>query len=473
MLSTVIGAFCIILYIGALLYGVLNMYSSITERRVLADREFDDLADLAVAAGVLGFMDEKFIQTIQDAINGSETILGVVISGSKGEFAFERERGTVISWVNNSPRFVSRFGITKPTSLPLRIEGQRNVNIQTVSSYLDYEFCIEILKRTLLVALIALALSFFTLLMGALFKRNAGYAGGLRARWGRGLSGGAGQDGRKKKAGRKKDGKPAAEESPDDIVDAALDGEPDDTQGDILDDMDDEAEMEEEDPAERLMEDKGNVDFSDIDEEEFPDFDNMESPLPGDPRTETQAAYPRKDKDEDKSIGLYSPRSNVGWESYTKDRLESELRRNTAAGEDLVLIAVMFKEPEKLNPEQFREFAEEAVRCFEHRDLIFELGEQGLRIVCPNYSLDQGFAAAGEFNGRVLSSMAESADLKADLRFGISSRSGRLVPAEQIMLESDEALKRALEDPASHIVAFKSDPEKYRRYISGQNPRSA
>ncbi|MDR3173473.1 MAG: hypothetical protein LBU19_04410, partial [Treponema sp.] len=178
VVSAIVGAFCIILYIGALSYGALNIYNSVTERRALGDREFSSLADLASAAGVLGFMDEKFIQTIQDAIDSSETLLGVVISGSKGEFAFERERGTVISWVNNSPRFIPRFAVTRPPQrLPLRIEGQRNVNIQAVSGYLDYDFCVEILKRTLLITLFSLTLAFFTLLMDALLRKNAGKSG--------------------------------------------------------------------------------------------------------------------------------------------------------------------------------------------------------------------------------------------------------------------------------------------------------
>jgi hypothetical protein len=33
------------------------------------------------------------------------------------------------------------------------------------------------------------------------------------------------------------------------------------------------------------------------------------------------------------------------------------------------------------------------------------------------------------------------------------------------MFEAVEALSRAREDPVSHIVAFKSDPEKYREFV--------
>jgi hypothetical protein len=447
MASAVIGGCCIIVYIGALLYGALNIYSSIAERRVLGDREFDSLADLAAAAGVLGFMDERFIQTIQDTIDGSETILGAVISGSRGEFAFERERGTVISWVNNSPRFVPRFGVTRPPKyLPLRIEGQRNVNIQAVSSYLDYDFCIEILKKTLLATLFSLTLAFFTLLLDALLNRNT-----VRSRevpgetppgGASGSAGGSGQ-GKGPVIIQNKE-KPAAQagEAPRNV-------------------QNDEPAAEEEPVEERP---EASEDFDD--EDDPPDFEDPETPDPG--VTEVSAEAPAADE----PLGLFSPQSGAGWESYTRDRLESELHRNASAEQDLALIAITFKEPERPTQEQFRFFAKEAVHCFENRDLVFEYGEKGLRVICPNRGLEQSLSAAEKFNAQILANLPRSGDSMVDLRFGISSRSGRLINAERIMMEADEALRRAVEDPASRIVAFKSDPEKYRRYIS-QNPRSA
>jgi hypothetical protein len=125
-----------------------------------------------------------------------------------------------------------------------------------------------------------------------------------------------------------------------------------------------------------------------------------------------------------------------------------------------------FVQPEKLSKEQFRRFADESVLFFEHRDLIFEYREQGISVICPNYGLEQGFSNAEEFNSRILNKLPRPIGSKVDLRFGISSRAGRLIDAGRIMLEAGEALKRAISDPASHIVAFKSDPEKYRQYIS-------
>jgi hypothetical protein len=454
--SAVIGALCIVLYIGALSYGALAIYNSITSRRALGDREFNGLADLAAAAGVLGF-DERFFQTIQDAIDGSETILGAVISGSRGEFAFQRKGETVISWVNNSPRFAARFGVTNPpNSTYLQIQGQRNATIQVVSSYLDYDFCIETLKRTLLAVLFSLALAFFTLLMDALLAKNG--ASPAKAPAETPVPGAA--PGGEEDSGEEK-GPPRQElDLPDSPGEEKPGGSP--------------AEM-------GLPSGKwGDFDFDDDDD--FPDFSGD-----GDPETPAfppgkEAALPEAEEPgpvvpaetpAPEPQGLFSPRGNVGWESYTEDRLESELRRCASAEQDLTLLVMSFKEPERLNKEQFRRFCEEAVSYFGHRDLIFEYGDQGLWIIRPNHGLEQDLTTVEEFTSRVFSKMPKAAGSKLDLRSGLSSRSGRLIDAERIMLEAGEALKRAVEDPASRVVAFKSDPEKYRQYISGLNHRSA
>jgi hypothetical protein len=528
IVSTIIAALCIMLYIGALSYGALSIFNSVTERRTLADREFDGLADLASAAGVLGFMNEPFIQAIQDAIDGSETILGTVITGSKGEFAFERERGTVITWVNNSPRFVPRFAVTNPPKyLPLRIEGQRNANIYAVSGYLDYDYCLEILKRTLLLVLFSLTLAFFTLLMDALLAKNGtrpvqGTQPKAPPGDGTGLRAGP-------PVGERKPPEGPGEPRPADTASAADTTNTPDT-GDTASSMTGAAPALEGPPEEKgpgkgerpgtkpaeppvnLLaagdrDDEDDLDFDFSEDDEFPDFNDEpsfeESPeessleestleesapgspadgfsTPGSPASGSPA--PREEPEEspqDKTQeeapagrgeeqGLFSRRGNVGWESYTEDRLDSELHRCASAEQDLAFIICAFKEPEDLSKEAFRRFCEEAVTFFEHRDLIFEHGDQGLSIICPNYSLEQGIARSEEFGSRVLGKLFQPAGARMDLRFGLSSRSGRLIDAKRLMLEAGEALKRAAGDPASHVVAFKSDPEKYRQYIGSR-----
>jgi hypothetical protein len=394
------------LYLGGLSYGALSIYNSITERRTLVDREFDGLADLVSSAGVLGFMNEPFIQTIQDAIDNSETLLGAVITGSRGEFAFERERGTVINWVNDSPRFVPRFGVTNPPKYqPLQITGQRNANIYAVSGYLDYDYCITVLKKTLLIVLSSLTLAFFTLLMDALLAKNR-------------------------------------------LRDSRTPGEgkaPEEPEGRTPEDENSGARPESVEPEQ--AEDKAPV-FEGEAPSDALNFDFGEG---------AAAEMPQ---------GLFSPRGGIGWEAYTGDRLSSELHRCASTEQDLALITAVIKEPGAFSDEQFRRFCEEAVLFFEHRDLIFEYGEQGISIILPNINLEQAFAQSEEFNNRLPGKLSLPANSRLDLRFGISSRAGRLIDAKQIMLEAGEALERASGDPSACIVAFKSDPEKYRQFIN-------
>lgn len=55
-----------------------------------------------------------------------------------------------------------------------------------------------------------------------------------------------------------------------------------------------------------------------------------------------------------------------------------------------------------------------------------------------------------------------------EVSVGISSTSGREVKAERIILEADQALDYAIQDPDSPIVAFRANPEKYKEFIEKQ-----
>jgi hypothetical protein len=163
--------------------------------------------------------------------------------------------------------------------------------------------------------------------------------------------------------------------------------------------------------------------------------------------------------------GLFSPRGNIGWESYTRDRLESELHRCASFEQDLTFIMMEFKD-RKLDDHLYKFFAEEAVNFFTLRDLIFEKGDQGIAVISPNIDLEQGFLKSEEFRQRIIKKLPDSSKTRSGLCMGLSSRSGRLIEAERLMFETSQALLKALSDPDSPIVAFKSDPEKYREFIS-------
>ncbi|MDR0316476.1 MAG: hypothetical protein LBH97_06210 [Treponema sp.] len=389
VVSAVIATICIAIYLAALVWAAVHVYTSIERRRLIAEQEFFDLADTAVSAGVLGFMDEAFIRTIQDALARTITLEGLIISGPNGEYAFEKVPGEAIYWVNSSPRFKNRFDFSRDAlHLPLRIQGLRNVNIQAVAGALDYELLSNILKRTLIFILAALMLAFFTLLVESL-------RGGGKKRY--------------------------FQSKQDDETEPPVQPFSFEAESDI-------AEPETPPPAEYV-------------------------PVEDVPVTETQGA--------DSPQGLYSPRSNTGWEDYTAERLNSELHFCITGEQDMVLI--MMGPKLEIDDNTYNRLAADTVRFFTRREHIFEKGKQGLTVICPGIDLEKGFAASEDFHSRIVNKYSLS---RRDFCMGLTSRSGRIVDAQRLMFEASEALERALLDPESPIVAFKSDPEKYRAFIS-------
>jgi hypothetical protein len=417
VLTFIIALICIGVYVFALLFAAYRMYRGVTERQILAEREFFDLADLSAAAGVLGFMDAPFQEAVQDRLQSSQTLQGVIISGPNGEYAFERNQGAVITWVGDSPRFSPRFGISRnPFFAPLRIEGLRNVTISAVSSYIDYDLFITVMKRTLWAVLAALTVAFITFIVEAFRRRNRISAGETR-----------------RAPPPDSEQSPAAEDLPD------------------FDFPGDDFELPDEAPP----------DFA---EPEVPDgeeaaFDG-EAPEERPGGKSAGAPGPR---------GLYSPETKIGWEEYTLDRLAAELHRCAASEQDLTLIVIQCRE--EPDQELYRELAERSVDFFNLRDLIFERKGKGITVIIPNSGLDQGFSWSEEFHNRVAAEFPAHFLDSRNLCIGLSSRSGRLVDAERLLFEAAQALEKALEDPASPIVAFKSDPEKYRAFIAAQNKR--
>jgi hypothetical protein len=428
-LTFIIALICIGVYVCALLFAAYHIYRNVTERQILAEQEFFDLADISSAAGVLGFMDAPFQEAVQDRLGSSRTLQGVIISGPNGEYAFERKQGAVITWMGDSPRFSVRFGISRnPFFAPLRIEGLRNVTISAVSSYIDYEVFIAVMKRTLLAVLVALTIAFVTFIVETLRRRNLLSADEARPA-----------------------PPPGPQRSPEeDPPDFNFPGDDFDLTGEASPDF-----------AEPGVPDLEAADFAE------PDFDG-ETPEEG---AEKESAGEEEDlaSPPDGPRGLYSPETKIGWEEYTLDRLASEVHRCAASEQDLTLIVIQCRD--KPDRELYRELAEQGVNFFNLRDLIFERKEGGITVIIPNCGLDEGFSSSEEFHNRVMAELPAYFSDPRDLCIGLSSRSGRLVDAERLLIEAAQALEKALEDPVSPIVAFKSDPEKYRAFIAAQNKR--
>jgi GGDEF domain-containing protein len=379
ILSGFIAAICIILYLFAITQAAIRIYLSMDNQEIASEQEFSRIAGIASSAGMQGFMDEQFIQTVNNALAESPSIEALIITGPEGEYGFEKQPGRAIAWVNNSPRFINRLTFSNQSHYkPLQIHDLRNANIKAVSEAFNYNEILKVLKETLLLILVGFTLSFFTMLLQMLLG--------------------------KKDENRETVHAPSPEYHP--------------------------------------------VNAKPVKQEE---------------KRETVIIQAAPALSEASPKGLYSPRSNIGWEEYTNDRLDSELHRCSSTENDLTLIIIEFTE---INETMFRHAAEEAVNFFSSRDLLFEYGKKGISVILPGVDLNTAISKSEKFHQRIMGKSA--GDNKSILNIGLSSRSGRLLNAKRLIFETAEALNKAKHDSTSSIIAFKSDPEKYRAFIRNQ-----
>jgi hypothetical protein len=120
----------------------------------------------------------------------------------------------------------------------------------------------------------------------------------------------------------------------------------------------------------------------------------------------------------------------------------------------MVFILIEFKD--KIS-NTYHKIKEEAECFFFTKDIFLDYKEQGISIVYPEVNLDTALAKSREFLHNLT---------YKPVYIGLTSRSGRLVNSQRIMFEAEQALARAKSDPSSPIIAFKSDPDKYRAFIS-------
>ncbi|MDR3276688.1 MAG: hypothetical protein LBT11_05705, partial [Treponema sp.] len=179
-------------------------------------------------------------------------------------------------------------------------------------------------------------------------------------------------------------------------------------------------------------------DFGDLPDFNFPGDDTPAAGLPGE------------------KTGL-AARSGLGLEAGLRARLEAELRRAEAEGQDTTVIAMDYASG---GDAEYGALADWAVEFFDNSELLFEQGEQGIAVILPNTDLDQGFAMAESFRQEL------PPDLDAgELCMGIAARTERQVEAPRLLFEARGALEKAREDPEAPVIAFRVDPEKYRAMI--------
>jgi hypothetical protein len=83
----------------------------------------------------------------------------------------------------------------------------------------------------------------------------------------------------------------------------------------------------------------------------------------------------------------------------------------------------------------------------------------GLTVILPDTDINTGIKKVKELRGRIPTTFTQK------LAAGLSSRLGRFVKADRILLEAAEASAKSKTDPENRTVAFKTDLDKYRAFI--------
>jgi hypothetical protein len=152
-----------------------------------------------------------------------------------------------------------------------------------------------------------------------------------------------------------------------------------------------------------------------------------------------------------------APPDTAADDSLIKEKLDADLGIASIADEDLTLILMERGFGDGgLN----RKFADQAGEFFAGPDSVFKRGGRGLAVILSGESLEEGFSRAKRFYDQILVDFPELSG--GGLRMGLSSRNNRLVRASRLLFEASGALGKAGPEPESPIVAFKSDPEKYK-----------
>jgi hypothetical protein len=105
--------------------------------------------------------------------------------------------------------------------------------------------------------------------------------------------------------------------------------------------------------------------------------------------------------------------------------------------------------------------AEEAVAFFQRDDIYaFKKSDNGIYLIIPNASLLEINKIARSFHAKIIHDGKYNTEIM-NLFIGLTSRAGRQIKSELLVLETDRAVAIAEGSPLQPIVAFQVDPLKY------------
>lgn len=164
-----------------------------------------------------------------------------------------------------------------------------------------------------------------------------------------------------------------------------------------------------------------------------------------------------KEQNESEKSDLNTEANSVQQQSF-QETLAKELIKSGSTEQDLALILIKIPE---LNEQLYERISSELVQNFMIKsNLIFKKEEDCIAIIKNEMEINAAEEFAEKIRNQILTFEGVS-----NCFIGISCRAVRLVNAERIILESEQALEHAQQEKDSPIIGFHVDIEKYMQYI--------
>lgn len=163
---------------------------------------------------------------------------------------------------------------------------------------------------------------------------------------------------------------------------------------------------------------------------------------------------------------LYSTKTGFTEEKFLVTRLESELSRASSSELDLSLLLIKIPEINYEDPCGI-ECCNQILNIFHYRDIIFEYKNDGIAVIINGVDIDKAMETSEQIYAELCSTLTQNNKNTKPL-IGISSRTLRFISGERLILEAEQALLHAQDDADSPIIAFRVNPEKYRKFMANK-----
>ncbi|MDX9801900.1 MAG: hypothetical protein RBT69_11265 [Spirochaetia bacterium] len=168
---------------------------------------------------------------------------------------------------------------------------------------------------------------------------------------------------------------------------------------------------------------------------------------------------------EDKEDLHISEKTGLAWFEYFYSKLSFELDKAASFDTDLTLFILSYNSSDREKSNILNENLPELLRSFYMPEMAFEFNSSSFAVINPGTTLEECLPKINAFVVR----LKHVSDIE-DIFAGVSSRNGRLISGKRLVKEAEGALAKAVSESGTPVIAFRSDPEKYRKMLSAENP---